>query len=83
MRNGKINNNCLENLYPKNNYSDCYMILIKSFNLGHIMRLVLAVLIPVAVLGLLVTVILMVMRHRHRKRMEELNTVNVEYQVTH
>ena len=59
------------------------MILIKSFNLGHIMRLVLAVLIPVAVLGLLVTVILMVMRHRHRKRMEELNTVNVEYQVTH
>jgi len=47
---------------------------------GHIMRLVLAVLIPVAVLGLLVTVILMVMRHRHRKRMEELNTVNVEYQ---
>ena len=73
----------MENLYPKNNYPDCYMNLIKSFNLGHIMRLVLAVLIPVAVLGLLVTVILMVMRHRHRKRMEELNTVNVEYQVTH
>ena len=47
---------------------------------GHIIRLVLAVLVPVAVLGLLVSLILMVMRYRHRKRMEELNTVDVEYQ---
>ena len=36
------------------------------------MRLVLAVLVPVAVLGLLVTLILIVMRYRHRKRLEEL-----------
>ena len=48
---------------------------------GHIVRLVLAVLVPVAVLGLLVTLILIVMRYRHRKRMEELNNVeDVEYQ---
>ena len=47
---------------------------------GHIVKLVLAVLVPVAVLGLLVSLILMVMRYRHRKRMEELNTVDVEYQ---
>jgi len=48
---------------------------------GHIVRLVLAVLVPVAVLGILVSIILLVMRYRHRKRMEQLNTVDsVEYQ---
>jgi len=46
----------------------------------HIVRLVLAVVCPVAVLGLLVSVILLVMRYRHRKRMAELNTVDLEYQ---
>jgi len=46
----------------------------------HIVRLVLAVVCPVAILGLLVSVILLVMRYRHRKRMAELNTVDLEYQ---
>ena len=49
---------------------------------GHVARLVLAVVCPVAVLGLLVTLILAVMRYRHRKRMAELNTVDsLSYQV--
>jgi len=47
---------------------------------AHIVRLVLAVVCPVAVLGLLVSIILLVMRYRHRKRMAELNTVDLEYQ---
>jgi activin receptor type-1 len=46
----------------------------------HIVRLVLAVVCPVGVLGLLVSVILLLMRYRHRKRMAELNTVDLEYQ---
>jgi len=46
----------------------------------HIVRLVLAVVCPVGVLGLLVSIILLVMRYRHRKRMAELNTVDLEYQ---
>jgi len=45
----------------------------------HIVRLVLAVVCPVAVLGLLVSVILVVMRYRHHKRMAELDTVDMEY----
>jgi len=48
-------------------------------NTQHIVRLVLAVVCPVMVLGLLVTLILLVMRHRHNKRMAELNTVDLEY----
>jgi len=46
----------------------------------HVIRLILAVVCPVAVLGILVSVILLVMRYRHKKRMAELNTVDVEYQ---
>lgn len=45
----------------------------------HIIRLVLAVVCPVLVLGLLVSLILLVMRYRHNKRMAELNTVDLEY----
>jgi len=46
----------------------------------HIVRLVLAVVCPVAVVGILVSVILVVMRYRHRKRMAELDTVDLEIQ---
>eukprot|EP00088_Acartia_fossae_P063202 TRINITY_DN7686_c0_g1_i1.p1 TRINITY_DN7686_c0_g1~~TRINITY_DN7686_c0_g1_i1.p1 ORF type:complete len:599 (+),score=92.81 TRINITY_DN7686_c0_g1_i1:110-1906(+) len=46
---------------------------------GHIIKLLMAVICPVAVLGLLVMVILMIMRYRHQKRMEELNKVDREY----
>lgn len=46
----------------------------------HIVRLVLAVVCPVAVLGFLVSVILVVMRYRHRKRMAELDNVDINYQ---
>merc|ERR1719187_238840 len=46
----------------------------------HILRLVLAVVCPVLVLGILVSVILLVMRYRHRKRMAELNHEQLEYQ---
>ena len=46
----------------------------------HVVRLVLAVVCPVAVLGLLVSLILLVMRYRHRKRMAELNHEQLEYQ---
>ncbi|XP_023349703.1 activin receptor type-1 isoform X1 [Eurytemora carolleeae] len=47
---------------------------------SHIIKLLLAVICPVAILGLLVTVILVVMRYRHRKRMAELNAVDLDYQ---
>jgi activin receptor type-1 len=46
----------------------------------HIVRLVLAVVCPIAILGILVSVILVVMRYRHHKRMAELDTVDMEYQ---
>jgi len=45
----------------------------------HVVRLVLAVVCPIAILGFLVSVILLVMRYRHRKRMAELNTVDLQY----
>jgi len=47
---------------------------------GHILKLLLAVICPVAILGLLVVVILMIMRYKHNKRMEELNQVDRQYQ---
>jgi len=46
----------------------------------HILKLLLAVICPVAILGLLVVCILFVMRYRHRKRMAELNAVDLDYQ---
>jgi len=46
----------------------------------HIIKLLLAVVCPVAILGLLVTMILFVMRYLHRKRMAELNAVDLDYQ---
>jgi hypothetical protein len=46
----------------------------------HVVRLVLAVVCPVAVLGLLVSLILLVMRYRHRKRMAELSHEQLEFQ---
>jgi len=47
---------------------------------AHVVRLVMAVVCPVAVLGILVTLILLFMRYRHKKRMAELNVVDMEYQ---
>jgi len=47
---------------------------------AHVIRLVLAVVCPVAVLGILVTLILLFMRYMHKKRMAELNVVDMEYQ---
>lgn len=47
---------------------------------NQVQRLVLAVVLPVGVLGILVTLILLVMRCKHKKRMAELNEVNIEYQ---
>jgi len=44
------------------------------------LKLLLAVICPVAILGLLVVVILMIMRYKHNKRMEELNQVDRQYQ---
>jgi len=46
----------------------------------HVVRLVLAVVCPVAVLGLLVSLILLAMRYRHRKRMAQLSHEQLEYQ---
>merc|ERR1719187_2557741 len=51
-----------------------------SEHTAHVIRLVMAVVCPVLVLGLLVTLILLVMRHRHQKRMAKLNAVDMEYQ---
>jgi len=49
-------------------------------SMAHVANLVLAIVCPVAVLGLLVSLILLVMRYRHRKRMAELSTEQLEYQ---
>merc|ERR1740123_2240946 len=46
----------------------------------HVVRLVLAVVCPIAVLGLLVSLILLGMRWRHRKRMAQLSHEQLEYQ---
>jgi len=44
----------------------------------HILKLLLAVICPVAILGILVTLILSIMRCQHRKRMAELNALDLD-----
>jgi len=59
---------------------DKEVVEVNSEQSQHIVRLVLAVVCPVAVLGLLVSIILLAMRYRHRKRMAQLSHEQLEYQ---
>ena len=59
---------------------DKEVVEINSEQSQHVVRLVLAVVCPIAVLGLLVSLILLAMRYRHRKRMAQLSHEQLEYQ---
>ena len=59
---------------------DKEVVEVNSEQSQHVVRLVLAVVCPIAVLGLLVSLILLAMRYRHRKRMAELSHEQLEYQ---